>query len=99
MGWSEYNELFGGKGVSSVIENLAPIIIGRDPRAYEAIIAHLFAIRRQAIGGVIQQALGAIENALLDMKAKALGIPVYEPSAGRCASASGSTGRIAAPTA
>ncbi len=78
VGWSEYNELFGGKGVSSVIENLAPVIIGLDPRAYEAIIAYLFAIRRQAIGGVIQQALGAIENALLDIKAKALGIPVYE---------------------
>jgi L-alanine-DL-glutamate epimerase-like enolase superfamily enzyme len=78
VGWSEYNESFGGKGVSSVIENLAPTIIGRDPRAYEAIIAHLFAIRRQAIGGVIQQALGAIENALIDIKAKALGIPVYE---------------------
>jgi galactonate dehydratase len=78
VGWSEYNESFGGKGVTSVIENLVPHVIGRDPRAYEAIIAYLFAIRRQAIGGVIQQALGAIENALLDIKAKALGVPVYE---------------------
>ena len=78
VGWSEYNESFGGKGVTSVIENLAPTIIGRDPRAYEAITTYLFAIRRQAIGGVIQQAIGAIENALLDVKAKALGIPVYE---------------------
>jgi L-alanine-DL-glutamate epimerase-like enolase superfamily enzyme len=78
VGWSEYNESFGGNGVTSAIEHLASAIIGRDPRAYEAIIAHLFAIRRQAIGGVIQQALGAIENALLDVKAKALGIPVYE---------------------
>ena len=52
IGWSEYNEAFGGKGVTSVIENLAPIIIGRDPRPYEAITTHLFAIRRQAIGGV-----------------------------------------------
>jgi len=78
VGWSEYNEAFGGKGVTSVIENLAPLIVGRDPRAYEAITTYLFAIRRQAIGGVIQQALGAIENALLDVKAKALGIPVYE---------------------
>lgn len=29
-------------------------------------------------GGVVQQAIGAIENALLDLKARALGIPVYE---------------------
>ena len=38
---------------------------------------HLHAVRRLASGGVIQQAIGAIENALLDITAKALGIPVY----------------------
>src|SRR6185436_3287099 len=36
------------------------------------------ALRRQASGGVAQQAIGAVENALLDLKARALGIPVYE---------------------
>jgi L-alanine-DL-glutamate epimerase-like enolase superfamily enzyme len=64
--------------VSAVIDNLAPAVIGKDPRAYEAIVTTLFALRRQASGGVIQQAIGAIENALLDIKARALGIPVYE---------------------
>ena len=78
VGWSEYNESFGGKGVTSVIENLAPIVVGQDPRAYELLVAHMYAIRRQASGGIGQQAIAAIENALLDVKAKALGIPVYE---------------------
>ena len=78
VGWSEYNEFFGGIGVSAVIDNLAPTLLGKDPRAYEALVSLLFAIRRQASGGVVQQAIGAIENALLDVKAKALGIPVYE---------------------
>jgi galactonate dehydratase len=78
VGWSEYNESFGGLGVSAVIDGLAPQVIGRDPRAYEAIVTQLYAIRRQASGGVVQQALGAIENALLDLKARALGVPVYE---------------------
>ena len=78
VGWSEYNESFGGRGLTAVIENLAPAIVGKDPRAYQAINAHLQAIRRQARGGVVQQAIGAIENALVDIKAKALGIPVYE---------------------
>jgi galactonate dehydratase len=36
------------------------------------------ALRRTSAGGVVQQAIGAIENALLDVKARALGIPVYE---------------------
>lgn len=78
VGWSEYNESFGGKGVTSAIEHLAPAIVGKDPRAYEAVGALLYAIRRQASGGMVQQAIGAIENALLDIKAKALGVPVYE---------------------
>jgi len=78
VGWSEYNESFGGLGVSAVIDGLAPLIIGRDARAWETIVTQLYAVRRQASGGVIQQAIGAIENALLDVKAKALGVPVYE---------------------
>jgi L-alanine-DL-glutamate epimerase-like enolase superfamily enzyme len=77
-GWSEYNESFGGPGVSTVIAELAPALIGKDPRAWEAHVALMYALRRQATGGVIQQAIGAIENALLDVKARALGVPVYE---------------------
>jgi L-alanine-DL-glutamate epimerase-like enolase superfamily enzyme len=77
IGWSEYNESFGGKGVTQTIQHLAPVVVGMDPRAYEAVVALLYAIRRQASGGMVQQAIGAIENALLDIKAKALGVPVY----------------------
>jgi L-alanine-DL-glutamate epimerase-like enolase superfamily enzyme len=77
-GWSEYNESFGGPGLHAVIDRLAPLIIGKDPRAYESLVAVMYAVRRQASGGIVQQAIGAIENALLDIKAKALGIPVYE---------------------
>lgn len=78
VGWSEYNESFGGPGVSAVIDGLAPQLIGKDPRAYEAHVTLLYAVRRQAAGGIAQQAIGAVENALLDLKARALGIPVYE---------------------
>ena len=38
----------------------------------------LRAITRMSIGGVNPQAIAAIENACLDIKAKALGVPVYE---------------------
>jgi len=78
VGWSEFNESFGGAGLHSVIARLAPNLIGKDPRAYEAHVALRQAIRRQAAGGIVQQAIGAIENALLDLKARALEIPVYE---------------------
>src|SRR5919106_32134 len=78
VGWSEYNESFGGAGVSAIIERLAPALIGKGASAYEAQVALMYALRRQASGGAIQQAIGAIENALLDVKARAMGIPVYE---------------------
>ncbi len=77
-GWSEYNESFGGAGLPAVIDRLVPHLIGKDPRNYEAHLALLQALRRQAAGGLIQQAIGAIENALLDLKARALEVPVYE---------------------
>jgi L-alanine-DL-glutamate epimerase-like enolase superfamily enzyme len=56
--------------------------MGKDPRAVEAHVALMYALRRQATGGLIQQAIGAIENAVLDVKARALGIAVYEPLGG-----------------
>jgi galactonate dehydratase len=78
VGWSEYNESFGGVGVSAAIDSLAPRLIGKDPRPFEAHVALLQALRRPSAGGMVQQAVGAIENALLDLKARALGVPVYE---------------------
>src|SRR5215472_15151444 len=78
VGWSEYNESYGSKGLTAVIMKLAETLIGQDPRPVERITANLYARTRQAPGGLIQQAIAAIENALVDVKAKALGVPVYE---------------------
>ncbi len=78
IGWSEYNESYGSKGLSAVIRKLAEPLIGLDPRPVERISAMLYAMTRQAPGGLIQQAIAALENALVDVKARALGIPVAE---------------------
>ena len=78
IGWSEYNESYGSKGLTVVIMKLAEMLIGQDPRPVELITANLYARTRQAPGGLIQQAIAAIENALVDVKAKALGVPVCE---------------------
>jgi len=72
-GWSEYNEDFGSKGLSQVIGVLAPLIVGMDPRRSEAILARLHVATRQARGGLNQQAIAAIENALLDVRGKEAG--------------------------
>lgn len=78
VGYSEYNESYGSKGVTGVIERLSPLLIGSNAMSHEAIFSRLYAMTRQAPGGINAQAIAAIENALLDIKGKALGVPVFE---------------------
>ncbi len=78
VGWSEFNQSFGGHGVAAIIHQVTPQLIGQDAGRYEAITAWLYARMRTAQGGMAQQAIAAIENALIDIKAKSLGVPVYE---------------------
>src|SRR3954453_2814243 len=63
VGWSEFNQSFGGHGVSAIIAQVTPQLIGKDPNAFEAITAWLYARTRTAQGGMAQQAIAAIENA------------------------------------
>jgi L-alanine-DL-glutamate epimerase-like enolase superfamily enzyme len=77
-GWSEFMEGYGAQGLGTIIERLGVRLIGQDPRPVERHSTYLYAATRQAAGGLNAQAIGAIENALVDIKAKALGVPVYE---------------------
>ncbi len=78
-GWAEITISNGSpRGLAGAVEDLAPLVVGRDPRATERIAADLYRAMRQSVGGVVGNAIGGIENALLDLKARALGVPVYE---------------------
>lgn len=83
VGWSEFDEGFGSPGVGAVIATLAPRVVGQSAMDHERIREELFAVTRPGAGGVVGQALGAIENALLDAKAKTLGLPCYELLGGK----------------
>jgi galactonate dehydratase len=83
VGWSEFAEDFGSPGVSAAIERLSGRVVGQPVCSHERIYAELYCATRPAAGGVIAQAIGAIENALLDSKAKALGVPCYELLGGK----------------
>ena len=76
VGWAEYAEGFGVGGVSDLLRRFEPLVIGMDPRAVGRITATLHSLTRLAAGGLNNQAIAAIENACLDIKAKALGVPV-----------------------
>jgi L-alanine-DL-glutamate epimerase-like enolase superfamily enzyme len=76
-GWSEYGEHVGTQGVGQVIRALSGLVTGLDALAIEKVAALLKGRTMQAGGGVNQHAIAAILNALLDIKGKALGVPVH----------------------
>jgi L-alanine-DL-glutamate epimerase-like enolase superfamily enzyme len=83
VGWSEFDEGFGAPGVSAVIDRLSARVVGQPVSDHERIYADLYCATRPGAGGIVALAMGAIENALLDAKAKALGVPVYELLGGK----------------
>ena len=78
IGWSEYTEADGSRGLTAIIKGLSDLVIGQDPHRIQYVMSHLASRTIQAPGGVNQRAMAAIENALLDIKGKALGVPVYQ---------------------
>jgi L-alanine-DL-glutamate epimerase-like enolase superfamily enzyme len=78
VGWAEITDSHGSpRGLAGIVEDLAPHVVGRDPRAFERVYWDLYRRTRQSPGGVIAKAIAGIENALLDITAKSLGVPVY----------------------
>ncbi len=66
------------KTCATAIEEIAPYLIGKDPRR---VVHHWQAIYRHAFyrgGPILTSALSGIDQALWDIKGKALGVPVYE---------------------
>ena len=63
---------------AAAVQEIAPYLVGKDPRH---IIHHWQAIYRHAFyrgGPILTSALSGIEQALWDIKGKALGLPIYE---------------------
>src|SRR5919202_5621381 len=75
VGWSEYSEASWSPGLTGVIEALTPHVVGRDPRAFARVSSDLRALTRMSPGGLAAQAVGAIENACVDLAGKAAGVP------------------------
>ena len=66
------------KTCATAIEEIAPYLVGKDPRR---VVHHWQAIYRHAFyrgGPILTSALSGIDQALWDIKGKALGVPVYE---------------------
>ncbi len=75
----------GGTGSAGMVKDLAARIVGRDPSRIEELWSELYDHSFWAKGGgaIVFAGISAIEQALWDIKGKALGVPVYELLGGR----------------
>ncbi len=63
--------------VAGGVRDLATILVGQDALAIGARMQDMYRLTVQGPGGVIQRAIAGVECALLDIKGKALGVPVH----------------------
>ena len=77
-GYGECSDSKNPYGIIGTIEDIKPILIGEDPRAYEMRFWDMIRSTRQSPVGIAAKAIAGIECALIDIKAKALDISVAE---------------------
>ena len=77
----------GAWAAAGMIKELSEgFVLGKDPARIEALWAEMYDHTFWAKGGgpIVFAGISAIEQALWDLKGKALGVPVYELLGGRC---------------
>ena len=77
-GWAECNCMRSDPMLKPAIEHIGSQAVGRDPFQTERIQLDLYRATQRQTGGLAHQAISGIDAALLDIKGKALGVPVYE---------------------
>lgn len=82
-GYAEVSDWRMPQAVAGGVRDLASILVGRSALAIEARCQDMYRLTCHGPGGVIQRAISGVECALLDIKGKALDVPVYELLGGR----------------
>ena len=77
-GWGECSDGRSPHGIVGTITDLKPVLIGQDPRAFEARFWDMARATRQSPGGIAAKALAGLDCAFIDIKAKALGVSAAE---------------------
>jgi galactonate dehydratase len=83
VGWGEASLEWKTRAVVGAIEDLAPLVVGADPMQTEFLWQALFRQHFFKGGVVTMSAISGIDQALHDVKAKMLGVPLYELLGGR----------------
>ncbi len=82
-GWGEASMEWKTRAVMGAVGDLAPFCIGVDPFRIEHLVQMMYRQGFFPMGTVGCSAMSGIEQALWDLKGKALGVPVYELLGGR----------------
>ncbi len=83
VGYGECTDWRMPRAVAAGICDLTTLINGQDPMRIDSLLTDMARLSETAPGGVIQRSISGIESALLDIKGKALGVPVYELLGGK----------------
>lgn len=73
------------QGAFGMLQEMAPMVLGKDPMENEVLWDHMFhdSFWGQGGGGVIMSAVSAIDTALWDIRGKALGVPIWKLLGGK----------------
>jgi hypothetical protein len=82
-GWGEASLNWKTRAVVGALEDLAPLLIGRDPRDIEQIVRVLNKHSYYRLGIIGATAISGIEHALWDIFGKSVGEPVWRLLGGR----------------
>jgi galactonate dehydratase len=83
FGWGEATLEWKTKAVAGAIEDLAPLLVGRDPRDIEQAVRVMIKHSFWRMGAIGMSAVSGIELALWDIFGKDLGLPVWRLLGGK----------------
>ena len=75
-GWGECSDTRVPNAVTGAVRDLGTVLVGQDPCAHEARFIDMARTTRSSPGGIAARAMAGIECALVDIKARSLGIPI-----------------------
>lgn len=82
-GWGEATLEWKTRAVTGAVDDIAPLIIGRDPRDIENLVRIMHKHGFWRIGVIGSSAIAGIEVALWDIFGKSVGLPVWRLLGGR----------------
>ncbi len=82
-GWGEATLEWKTRAVTATIEDLKPFVLGEDPANIEHIVRKMTHFSFWPLGAIGLSAVSGIEQALWDIKGKALGVPVWQLLGGK----------------